>query len=44
MQVVFTLASRISVLAQGAVIAEGDPASIKGDPRVQEAYLGGARP
>ena len=42
MQVVFTLATRISVLAQGAVIAEGDPASIKGDARVQEAYLGGA--
>ena len=42
MQVVFALASRISVLAQGAVIAEGDPSSIKSDPRVQEAYLGGA--
>ncbi len=42
MHVVFSLAQRISVLAQGTVIAEGDPQSIKGDPRVQEAYLGGA--
>jgi len=42
MHVVFSLAHRISVLAQGTVIAEGDPQSIKGDPRVQEAYLGGA--
>jgi branched-chain amino acid transport system ATP-binding protein len=42
MQVVFTLATRISVLAQGTVIAEGEPSAIKGDPRVQEAYLGGA--
>ena len=42
MQVVFSLASRISVLAQGTVIAEGAPDAIRGDPRVQEAYLGGA--
>ena len=42
MHVVFTLAERISVLAQGTVIAEGDPGSIRGDPRVREAYLGGA--
>ena len=42
MHVVFSLASRISVMAQGTVIAEGKPGEIKGDPRVQEAYLGGA--
>lgn len=42
MHVVFSLASKISVLAQGTVIAEGKPEQIKGDPRVQEAYLGGA--
>jgi branched-chain amino acid transport system ATP-binding protein len=43
MHVVFSLASRISVMAQGTVIAEGDPLAIKGDERVKEAYLGGAR-
>ncbi|MDM0043841.1 ABC transporter ATP-binding protein [Variovorax dokdonensis] len=42
MHVVFSLADRISVLAQGTVIAEGEPEAIRGDPRVQEAYLGGA--
>jgi branched-chain amino acid transport system ATP-binding protein len=42
MHVVFSLASRISVLAQGTVIAEGDPITVKNDPLVQQAYLGGA--
>ena len=42
MHVVFSLADKISVLARGTVIAEGAPDAIKGDPRVQEAYLGGA--
>ncbi len=41
MHVVFSLAHRISVLAQGTVIAEGSPDEIKGNPKVQEAYLGG---
>ncbi|TXL67281.1 ABC transporter ATP-binding protein [Zeimonas arvi] len=42
MHVVFSLADRISVMAQGSVIAEGEPDAIKNDPRVREAYLGGA--
>ena len=42
MHVVFSLAEKISVMAQGAIIAEGAPDAIKNDPRVQEAYLGGA--
>jgi branched-chain amino acid transport system ATP-binding protein len=42
MHVVFSLADRISVLAQGRIIASGRPDEIKGNPKVQEAYLGGA--
>ncbi|MEM9784044.1 MAG: ABC transporter ATP-binding protein [Pseudomonadota bacterium] len=42
MHVVFSLAERVSVMAQGTVIVEDEPASIKGNPKVQEAYLGGA--
>ncbi|HET8903187.1 MAG TPA: ABC transporter ATP-binding protein [Saccharospirillum sp.] len=40
MHVVFSLADRISVLSQGHVIVEDVPANIKGNPKVQEAYLG----
>jgi branched-chain amino acid transport system ATP-binding protein len=29
-------------MSQGTVIVEGEPNAIKGDPKVQEAYLGGA--
>lgn len=42
MHVVFSLADKISVLAQGTVIAEDVPEKIKGNAKVQEAYLGGA--
>lgn len=42
MHVVFSVADRISVLAQGTIIAEGTPDEIRANPKVQEAYLGGA--
>ncbi|MEM7025910.1 MAG: ABC transporter ATP-binding protein, partial [Pseudomonadota bacterium] len=40
MSVVFDLADRISVLANGRIIAIGKPEQIRRDPAVQEAYLG----
>jgi branched-chain amino acid transport system ATP-binding protein len=40
MRVVFHLATRIMVLAEGAVLAEGPPAEIAANERVQAAYLG----
>jgi branched-chain amino acid transport system ATP-binding protein len=40
MDVVRSLADRIIVLHQGALVAEGDPAEVIASPVVQEAYLG----
>ncbi|MEP6067055.1 MAG: ABC transporter ATP-binding protein [Paracoccaceae bacterium] len=42
MHVVFSLAERITVLAQGAPLVEDTPDNIKGHPKVREAYLGEA--
>ncbi|MBT8457055.1 MAG: ABC transporter ATP-binding protein [Rhodobacteraceae bacterium] len=42
MHVVFSLAERITVLAQGTPLVEDTPENIKGHPKVQEAYLGQA--
>ena len=41
MEVVFRLASKMTVLHRGSVIADGDPETVKADPVVQDAYLGG---
>ncbi|MCP1335732.1 ABC transporter ATP-binding protein [Futiania mangrovi] len=43
MHVVFSLAQKIAVLAQGTVIVEDVPENIKGHPKVREAYLGEAQ-
>jgi branched-chain amino acid transport system ATP-binding protein len=45
METVFALADRITVLVYGRIVASGDPAAVRADAAVREAYLGeqGAR-
>jgi branched-chain amino acid transport system ATP-binding protein len=40
MDVVFDIVSRITVLHLGGLFAEGSPAEVRRDPRVQEIYFG----
>jgi branched-chain amino acid transport system ATP-binding protein len=40
MQVVFSVADRISVLHQGSIIADGNPEEIRRSSQVQQIYLG----
>ena len=42
MKVVAGICDRISVLKQGAVLAEGSYAEVSGNPQVMEAYMGTA--
>jgi branched-chain amino acid transport system ATP-binding protein len=42
MAVVFAVATRITVLHQGRVLAEGTPAEVRAQPQVQQVYLGEA--
>jgi branched-chain amino acid transport system permease protein len=41
MDSLFELVGRVTVLQEGRVLAEGTPDEIKGNSKVQEAYLGG---
>ena len=40
MSLVFRFAKQISVLVDGAILAEGDSAEVRRDPRVLAVYLG----
>lgn len=41
MEIVMSVSDRVLVLNQGQVIANDEPAAVRGDETVQKAYLGG---
>jgi branched-chain amino acid transport system permease protein len=41
MDSLFELVERVTVLQEGRILVEGTPEEIKGNAKVQEAYLGG---
>jgi branched-chain amino acid transport system ATP-binding protein len=41
LQALKSLAHHLMVMDRGSVLAEGDPATVLDDPRVQDAYMGG---
>jgi len=41
MDIVMDVSERVVVLNQGEIIADDEPENVRGDPDVQEAYLGG---
>jgi len=43
MEVVFSIAQKITVLHQGRVIADGSPAAVRADAEVRRVYLGERR-
>ena len=43
MKLVMRISDRITVLHQGQVIADGAPAEIRANARVQQTYLGAVR-
>ena len=42
MEVVFSVAEKITVVHQGKVLAEGTPDEVRQNPEVQRVYLGEA--